>query len=109
MAYESPDCSFLNLKEFSRKGAKSQRRLSLAALRLCVKLWLFAARIEGADGVAEVFAEVGREHGAHAEFAGGEVACEAADVQCRDGSRDRIGALLQRAVGLREKAGDEAG
>jgi hypothetical protein len=40
----------------------------------------FAEGVEGADGVGEVFADVGGEHCAHAEFFGGEITGQAADV-----------------------------
>jgi len=70
---------------------------------------LFAAGVEGADGVGEVFADVGREHCAHAEFFGGEVAGEAADVKGCDDCRNWISTVFERAVGLREKSGDQAG
>ena len=65
-------------------------------------------RVEGEDGVGEVFADVGGEHGAHAEFVSSEVACEAADVEGGNGGRDGIGAILQSGVGLRQEAGDQA-
>src|SRR6185369_9991963 len=59
--------------------------------------------------VAEVFANVGGEHRAHAELFGGEVARDTADVKCGDDGRDCIPAIFERAVRLRKKAGDKAG
>ena len=65
-------------------------------------------RVEGEDGVGEVFADVGGEHGAHAEFARGEIAGEAADVECCNRSSDGIGAIFEGGVSLGQEAGDQA-
>src|SRR4029079_9494374 len=51
--------------------------------------------------------DVRRDHCAHTEVFCGEIACETADVKGGDGSIDCIRTIFERAVGLREEAGDE--
>ena len=96
------------LKDF-RASTKHNNDLAYRFCAFCAFSWLkLAEGVEGEDGVGEVFADVGGEHGAHAEFFGGEVAGQATDVEGGHGGGDCVGVISEDAVGLREKAGDEA-
>src|SRR6476469_7236534 len=68
----------------------------------------FAVRIERANGVREVIADIGRHHRAHAELFCGEVSGKSSDIKSGDGSLDCVSAILERAVSLCQEARDES-